>query len=64
MAIMAKLAFLSNYGLKSPPPPIVIFVKASLILMNKSLILKLIYRVTHILIRSENFWTFNMKGPV
>ena len=58
MAIMAKMAFLSNYGLKSPPPPpIVIFFKASLIL-------KLIYRVTHILIRSENFWTFKMKGPV
>ena len=32
--------------------------------LKASLILKLIYRVTHILIRSENFWTFNMKGPV
>ena len=32
--------------------------------LKASLILKLIYRVNHILIRSENFWTFKMKGPV
>ena len=32
--------------------------------LKASLILKLIYRVNHILIRSENFWTFNVKGPL
>ena len=49
MAIMAKMAFLSNYGQKSPPP-IVIFLEGF-----PALILKLIYRVTYILKRSENF---------
>ena len=59
MAIMAKMAFLSNYGLKSPPSQFQLY-----FFLKASLILKLIYRVTHILIRSENFWTFKMKGPV
>ena len=42
---------------KAPLPPILILFKASLIL-------KLIYRVIHILIRSYSFWTFNMNDPV